>query len=204
MIGSYALLVWLAFPFLNVGSCFLIEGELNVYGFSPYPSDRSTAITTLTFGDKVHEPGDTTADIFTQESASSSRTMSVAYPTSSTYPSPSIGIASTPAGHSVAITLTKRPTLHWTHNKTGITPAQSPTKYFSSITPTLTMSKEKTSTPEVSHITSSPWQGQSTPTAITTLSNNAMLASNADGSRPLPLLSVVIVFGFNLLLAGLL
>jgi hypothetical protein len=52
--------------------------------------------------------------------------------------------------------------------------------------------------------TSSFWKEQSTPTAITTLSNNTILSSNAEGSRSLLTFSAAVLFCVHLLTVVLL
>lgn len=200
MIGNLALLTWLVFSFLKFGSCFFIDGELNLYGFSPYPGDRTTETNTLTVS--VHGLVHATASTFTHTSAVPSRTLSVADSISSTAPSSSISGASSLGWHPVAITLTKKPTPHWNYN---ITVAKSSAKYSSSTTPTLTVSTAESSTREASDMeTSGFWQEQSTPTTITALSNNTMISSSADGSRSPLIFSAVMLFGVNLLTGVLL
>lgn len=200
MMGKLALLTSLVFSLFNFGCCFFFDGEVNLYGFSLFPSDRITATTTLTVSGRVHEPVPVAASTFTLASESPSRTMSVADSISSTDPSPGISGSSTPTWQPVAITLKKRPTPHWTYNITGTTAMSSSAKYSSYSTPTLTVGKAEFSTPEASDMgTSSFWKEQSTPTAITTLSNNTILSSNAEGPRSLLTFSAAMMFSVNLL-----
>lgn len=205
MIGNPALLTWLVFFFLKFGCCFFIDGELNLYGFSPYPGDRTTATTTLTVSSRIQELAHVTVSTFMHTSASPSRTMSVADSITSAAPSPGISGASTLGWHPVAITLTKRPTPHWNYNVTGTTALSSSAKYSSSTTPTLTVGKAESSTGEASDMaTSGFWKEQSTPTTITALSNKTMISSSADDSRSMLGFSAAMLFGVNLLAVVLL